>query len=554
MKDGLSRMRARRGVKWLGVLSLPALLLACGKTERQFNDSSGGTGGQSSGSGGLAGAAGDTGGGGSNTGGTETGGTGGTNTGGASGGPATGGASGAAGSAGAGGGEPEPAVIGTVGTPCAPDGALGCAGHAQKAQLICIGGSWQSNGTCSGSNNCDTAAGGSQGSCQPIVPECAGRTAGEAAPLCVGNEPQVCGADLVSTTGSGACESGMGCQAGECAPILDECEGKQAGDAVCASDASERFECGPNLVSKQNAESCAYWCSGGECQTPASCADLPKNCGPDRNEDCCQSALVPGGTFHTVREDATVTLSSFRLDKYEVTVGRFRKFVDAVLDGYLPQEGDGQHTHYNDGAGIEPTDDFVDGWHPAWSSPDHGLYATVAEWNERLACPGEASDPDVFSWTLSPASNETKPINCVTWWQAYAFCIWDGGFLPTYDEWEYAAAGGDEQRAYPWGDDAPDDTRAVYDCNGAGYPNECLASDLLSVGARPEGDARWGHADLAGSLSEFTLQRVAGWVVTRGGGWKTPDIDSLQSGSWHVFDPAPSHVSVEVGFRCARPR
>src|SRR5690606_21662176 len=218
-------------------------------------------------------------------------------------------------------------------------------------------------------------------------------------------EPQVCGADRVSTTGSGACESGMGCQAGECAPILDECEGKQAGDAVCASDASERFECGPNLVSKQNAESCAYWCSGGECQTPASCADLPKNCGPDRNEDCCQSPLVPGGSFHSERANGTVSVSSFRLDKYEVTAGRFRKFVAAVLDGYSPQEGDGLHTHYDDGAGIEPTNAFVDGWLPLWSSPDYGLFATPGQWNDALTCNGNPSNPDFPTWTANAGSN-----------------------------------------------------------------------------------------------------------------------------------------------------
>ena len=85
---------------------------------------------------------------------------------------------------------------------------------------------------------------------------------------------------------------------------------------------------------------------------------------------------MPGGTYNrtydpldtygnvTLTSDGGPTgeadpasVSGFRLDKYEVTVGRFRQFVDAVLSsdggaGWTPPAGSGKHTHLNGGKGL----------------------------------------------------------------------------------------------------------------------------------------------------------------------------------------------------------
>ena len=69
----------------------------------------------------------------------------------------------------------------------------------------------------------------------------------------------------------------------------------------------------------------------------ASCIALPQTCGASHNDDCCDSPSVSGGMYYRSYDvahdslsgdmNSPAAISSFRLDKYEVTVGRFRAFV-----------------------------------------------------------------------------------------------------------------------------------------------------------------------------------------------------------------------------------
>ena len=180
------------------------------------------------------------------------------------------------------------------------------------------------------------------------------------------------------------------------------------------------------------------------------------NCGA-ASEGCCTSLEVPGGMYYRTYTNSgdggtgeanPASVSGFVLDKYEVTVGRFRQFVAAWNNGagYAPPAGSGKHTYLNGGQGLANSGS-PGTYEPGWVVADD---SNIAPTSANLAC-----SPDYATWTTSAGSNENRPINCVNWYEACAFCIWDGGFLPSEAEWEYAAAAGSQQRKFPWGNVAP---------------------------------------------------------------------------------------------------
>jgi formylglycine-generating enzyme required for sulfatase activity len=201
------------------------------------------------------------------------------------------------------------------------------------------------------------------------------------------------------------------------------------------------------------------------------------------------------------------------LDRFEVTVGRFRNYTDALPAG-----------------------------------PRDLLRAA-------LACPDG-------TWTDTPEDKEFHPISCVLRGDAIAFCAWDQGRLPTEAEWNFAAAGGDQQRHFPWSN-PPESTalhpwHAVYDTTSA-----------AAVGSRTAGAGRWGHLDLAGNVFEIVLDLPGSLpvpcvdcvnqesqdpsrLIQRGSGWKgtAGDAGYRLSNTWRDSDP-DTRIP-DRGFRCAR--
>ena len=288
-------------------------------------------------------------------------------------------------------------------------------------------------------------------------------------------------------------------------------------------------------------------------------------------ESCCASPEVTGGTYsRTYTNDGTgptaegdsATVSGFRLDKYLVTVGRFRQFVEAWNggSGFTPAAGSGKHTHLNGGSGLNAAGG---GYETGWVAADD---SNVDPTDANLA-------GDFCTWTPSAGSQEGLPINCVNWWESYAFCIWDGGFLPSEAEWEYAAAGGDQHRAYPWGATAPGSAcpgtgcqYAIYFCAYPDGSGSCTdVSAVAPVGTATLGAGLWGQLDLAGEVWEWNLDwfadayvdpctdcadLTAGTLrVARGGGFGSP---STQLSPPYLNDYGPSLRIGGIGFRCAR--
>ncbi|NUP12014.1 MAG: SUMF1/EgtB/PvdO family nonheme iron enzyme [Polyangiaceae bacterium] len=139
----------------------------------------------------------------------------------------------------------------------------------------------------------------------------------------------------------------------------------------------------------------------------------------------------------------TVTLSDFSIDRNEVTVGDYRRCVEAGPCGATPLASGGKRFE-------EPS-----------------LPATMVTWND-----------------------------------AVAYCKWRGGRLPTEAEWERAARGL-TQRRYPWGN-TYDPYLTNGGRFGLDFFEEKDGFlELAPVGSIPSGKTPDGLLDMAGNVEEW---------------------------------------------------
>ncbi len=220
-----------------------------------------------------------------------------------------------------------------------------------------------------------------------------------------------------------------------------------------------------------------------------------------------------------------VTVSSFYIDRFEVTNQEYRDFVSDL-------SGEERESRLPDST--------------AWDES-----VSRANWKTYFYG-SERSD---------------FPVVAVTWQDAKEFCEWEGKRLPTEAEWEYAARAGRVGGVYPWAGFSPRDPQGRYLANfNPGRQGQAADGYAFTspVGTYPPN--RWGLHDVAGNVAEWvedaytpSYSALSGLDpvyedseedrrVVRGGSWAS---NAFQIGVGVRDFQQMDQPSSRIGFRCA---
>ena len=260
-------------------------------------------------------------------------------------------------------------------------------------------------------------------------------------------------------------------------------------------------------------------------------------------------ARIPAGTFLMGTDQGfpfegpphRVSVSSFWLDRYEVTNRQFRVFA--------------QETNHR-------TEAESYGWSGVFSEKDESWRpVTGASWRHPTG-PGSSIEDRL-----------DHPVVQLSWNDAVAYARWAGKRLPTEAEWEWAARGGSDQGPFPWGADLNPGKQHMANLWQGFFP---LRHEVLDgfrttapVGSFPANG--YGLYDMAGNVWEWTRDWYRNDYYRHSNGARDPAGPAkgservIRGGSWMCSvnycqgyrvaarqKTAPDSGLTNLGFRCAR--
>ncbi len=245
----------------------------------------------------------------------------------------------------------------------------------------------------------------------------------------------------------------------------------------------------------------------------------------DGARDVDAMVAVGEGPF-IYQDNEKQTLPKFYMDKYEVTIAQYAKFLKAWNDN---RAGLKEHPDQRPGKDHTPGD-----WDPI-----------------QAAIKGHTPYKGILIQGNTPVFN-------VDYFDAWAYAAWAGKRLPTEQEWEKAGRGSNGNK-YPWGADFVMKKSNTGSDAASGPSDPHFGKDdgfgLWSpVGAMRGDQSHYGAMDMAGNVSEWTDS----WdnhpdfsdtkvPVVRGGSWGTTEVRLT------TRDCRRSKLqrSPTLGFRCA---